>query len=229
MDPRAIAAPLIVVLLVLLAGAVFWGKRVPAAQRWLILLGAFAIGVVLDLGSKEIAFHYLPKPRDTTPIWSWFSWTHARNEGAAFGMFRGKHDFFMVVTLCAFVAVPFFVHVARERVKITALVMGLILAGVAGNFWDRMTFGYVRDFIDVHTAPAGTLYDLTTRLFNTNVWPTFNVADMFITGGAAAAILFLGGEPDEDPAEESAEQPAEEPSDRPDPEGTTQGSPPAPA
>ncbi|MGE0707377.1 MAG: signal peptidase II [Planctomycetota bacterium] len=167
-------------------------RRWPAAERWAILLSAFAVGLWLDIGSKELAFAHLPHDRDSIPVFSWFSWTHAENPGAAFGIFKNKHDFFMVVTLLAFVAVPYFVHVARSRVRLAALVFGLILAGVAGNFWDRMSGGVVRDFIDVHTPASGWLYDTSMRMFKTNIWPTFNVADIFITCGAAAALLFLG-------------------------------------
>ena len=197
----------VILLLALGGGAFVLGKRKPWTQRWSLMLGAFLIGLLLDLVSKEVAFHYLPEPRDTHRIFSWWSWTHARNKGAAFGMFAGKHTFFMVVTLVAFVAVPYFVNVARERIKLTAVVMGLILAGVAGNFWDRMVFGYVRDFIDWHTPPSGFLYDLTMRFFDTNTWPTFNVADIFITCGAVAAVLFLG-QPEEVVVEDKPPEPA---------------------
>ena len=96
-----------------------------------------------------------------------------------------------MVTLAAFVGVPYFVHTAKHMVRSGALVMGLILAGVAGNFWDRMIYGYVRDFIDVHTPPAGVVHDLFQSMpGGRTVWPTFNVADMFITSGAAAIVIY---------------------------------------
>jgi len=174
-----------------------------AALRWGIFIAAFLVGLALDIGSKEVAFHYLPEPRDTHVVWSWFSWTHARNLGAAFSMFEGQQGLFMGMTILAFVGLPYFVHAAEEKVLRTALIMGLVLAGVGGNFWDRMVFGYVRDFIDVHATVGTWLYDLTRDWFGTHIWPTFNVADMFITGGCFAVFFFLGGKPEEE--EESAD------------------------
>ena len=168
--------------------------------RWALFVVACLVGLALDLGSKEVAFAYLPDQHDTHVVWSWFSWTHARNEGAAFSMFAGRHDLFMGMTILACVGLPYFVHASEEKVGRTALIMGLVLAGVLGNFWDRMVFGYVRDFIDVHAATGTWLYDFTRDKFNTHVWPTFNVADMFITGGCAAVFFLLGKREEEEPA-----------------------------
>jgi len=171
--------------------------------RWVVFAWALLAGTTLDLTTKVYAFAHLPQVGDSVPQTAWFSFTHARNEGAAFGMFQGQHTFFMLVTVFAVVAVPYFVQAARQRVALTAAVMGLILSGVLGNFWDRVVHGYVRDFLDVHTPPSGALYDLCMRLFDTHVWPTFNVADVFITCGAVSVVVLLG-HVTEDPAQDEA-------------------------
>ncbi len=175
-----------------------WRAKLPllrrSGARWAVFGWALACGVVLDLASKAYAFEHLPGPRDTIAITSWFSFSHAKNLGAAFGMFERKHAFFMVVTVAALVAVPYFVQVARQRVLGTAAVMGLVLSGVIGNFWDRVVHGHVRDFLDVHTPPSGALYDFFKGTFGTHVWPTFNVADIFITCGAVVVVLLLSKE-----------------------------------
>lgn len=54
------------------------------------------------------------------------------------------------------------------------MVVGLIIGGGLGNFIDRLLFGAVRDFI------------------NLGFWPSFNLADTFITVGAVVLILFHG-------------------------------------
>jgi len=56
-----------------------------------------------------------------------------------------------------------------------ALAATLILAGAIGNTIDRLTWGVVIDFIDLH---AGGWH-----------WPAFNLADSYITVGAALFIL----------------------------------------
>lgn len=163
-------------------------------MRWTLFLVALVLGTALDLGTKHAAFERLPAYGQSYPLTSWFAFTHAENRGAAFGMFQGQHDFFMLVTIVALVAVTFFVHTAPRRSRAIPIVLGLILAGVAGNFWDRITHGFVRDFLDVHTPPAGALHDAFMSTLGRTVWPTFNVADVFITCGAAAMVLFFGRE-----------------------------------
>lgn len=174
-------------------------------RRWVLFYVALVVGTVLDLGTKWWAFEALPHPRSSMPITSWFAFTHATNKGAAFGLFEGQFDFFMLVTLLALVAVPCFVHTAPRRSWGLPIVLGLILSGVIGNFWDRAIHGHVRDFLDVHTPPAGWLHDQCERLLGRTVWPTFNVADVFITGGALLMILVLGKD------EKKVEAPAKTP------------------
>lgn len=161
-------------------------------MRWILFLVALVLGTALDLGTKHVAFERLPRYGDSHAVTSWFAFTHAENRGAAFGMFQGQHDFFMLVTVVAFVAVPYFVHTAPRGSRASPIVLGLILAGVVGNFWDRITHGFVRDFLDVHTPPSGALHDFFMSTVGRTVWPTFNVADVFITCGAAAMVLFAG-------------------------------------
>lgn len=161
--------------------------------RWVVFSVALVCGAALDLISKALAFEALPHLQDTqVVIEGWFSFTHATNRGAAFGLFEGQHTFFMTVSVVAFVAVPYFVHTSprNRRGLLNATILGLILAGVIGNFWDRVVHGFVRDFLDVHTPDSGAVHDFFARWFKSTVWPTFNVADIFITVGAISMVLF---------------------------------------
>ncbi|MCA8921213.1 MAG: signal peptidase II [Planctomycetes bacterium] len=170
--------------------------------RWALFLVALAVGLALDLVSKHKAFEALPGPGSTTVlIEGWFNFTHATNRGAAFGLFEGRHTLFMIMTVLAFVGVPYFVHTAPARAWGLVTTLGLILAGVIGNFWDRVVYGFVRDFLDVHTPNSGSVHDLCQSVFGSTVWPTFNVADVFITTGAVAMIFLWGdGKPKPAPA-----------------------------
>ena len=56
-----------------------------------------------------------------------------------------------------------------------SIALSFILGGAIGNYFDRITHGYVIDFISLH---AFNFY-----------WPTFNVADSFITIGAVIFLL----------------------------------------
>ncbi|MEZ6183638.1 MAG: signal peptidase II [Planctomycetota bacterium] len=181
----------------------------PPWARWVLFFVALVLGVALDLVSKEKAFAALPNPGDSRVVLDgWFNLSHATNFGAAFGLFEGRHTLFMLMTILAFVGVPYFVHTAAPRAWGLIATLGLILAGVIGNFWDRVVHGFVRDFLDVHTPPSGTVHDLFDSVFGQTVWPTFNVADIFITGGAIAMVFLWGEKPAPKPAPEGAPEDA---------------------
>ena len=57
------------------------------------------------------------------------------------------------------------------------LALAFILGGALGNLWDRVTLGYVIDFIEVY--------------YNDLYWPAFNIADSAITIVAIILILDL--------------------------------------
>lgn len=54
--------------------------------------------------------------------------------------------------------------------------IALIIGGAIGNLIDRLTLGYVVDFLDFH--------------WHGYHWPAFNVADSAIVIGVALMILF---------------------------------------
>ena len=58
--------------------------------------------------------------------------------------------------------------------KLDSLIFSIIIGGALGNFYDRLVFNAVPDFIDLH---YGDFH-----------WFTFNVADIFITVGIIAFI-----------------------------------------
>jgi len=150
-------------------------------RRWLLFVVALVLGASLDLGSKHWAFATLPARGGSTDLTSFFSLRLATNEGGAFGLLRGRFELFMAVAIVAFAGLPYFVHSAPRRAIVLPLVVGLALAGVIGNFWDRAVLGHVRDFLDLHTPPPDARH-----------WPTFNVADVFINAGTLLLVLSHG-------------------------------------
>jgi signal peptidase II len=107
--------------------------------------------------------------------------THWTNEGAAFSLFADStspHTVrwgLVVFTLIAALAV--FIALLRlgSRITLATIALALILGGAIGNVHDRIAYGSVIDFIEVH-------------IF-TYHWPDFNVADSSIVVGAC--LLFL--------------------------------------
>lgn len=112
----------------------------------------------------------------------WWNFTYAENPGAAFGFLKGvspglRQALFMLLTLIAFIVIGSIVGRLPPNGWLVATAFAGILAGAAGNFVDRVRFGYVIDFIDM---------DLGFMR-----WPTFNVADIAISVGVVALLLDL--------------------------------------
>ena len=107
--------------------------------------------------------------------------THWLNEGAAFSLFadtaspRTVRVALVVFTCVAALAVLFALVRLGNRVTLTTVALALILGGALGNVHDRIEYGSVIDFIEVH-------------IFNYH-WPDFNVADSAIVTGACLLLL----------------------------------------
>lgn len=96
---------------------------------------------------------------------------HVHNRGIAFGMFSGAGSLVLVGTLL--VGVLLFVFLMRVHPEDHVTIMGgaLVTGGALGNLYDRVEYRYVIDFIGVPR------------------FPTFNVADVWITCGVALIVL----------------------------------------
>ena len=106
--------------------------------------------------------------------------TYIMNAGAAFGFLAQAPPLFrsLFFNLAAFAAMGLIVYYlmkSRDDKPLLILALSLILGGALGNSIDRLRFGAVVDFIDVH--------------WKTYHWPAFNVADAAISLGAMLMIL----------------------------------------
>ncbi len=119
---------------------------------------------------------------------------YAENPAAAFSMtgslpawFRRPFLLGVSTLACVLIAVWYLRMRRPDWALMTAFPM--IIAGALGNLIDRARLAYVVDFIDAYlSAPAGAVSTLVQH-FGTNHWPTFNIADMCIVGGAGLVIL----------------------------------------
>ena len=96
------------------------------------------------------------------------------NEGIAFGLFSFNQDYlYNSLTFLIFIVIIFIIFMIRKSDPLRKYALLLVLAGALGNFFDRLIYKAVPDFIDFH---VGNFH-----------WFIFNVADIFITLG----ILFM--------------------------------------
>jgi signal peptidase II len=140
---------------------------------WMVAAGT----VVADQATKWLASELLSSqpPVVVTPF---FNFVLAHNTGAAFSflaegsgwqrwLFAG-----IAVVAAALISILIRRH-AGERLFCSGL--ALILGGALGNLVDRLAWGHVVDFLQLH---AGAWY-----------WPAFNVADSAITVGAVLVVV----------------------------------------
>ncbi len=189
--------------------------RAPGALLTFLL--TMAIGLALDLWSKDYSFDHLAIYRGTTVIDSqvykavpgWLEFTVTTNKGAVFGLGAGRQTLFVSVSLAAILFLIYlFAH--SEDQRFYQFILGMLLAGVLGNLYDRVVFGYVRDMI--HILPR---------------WPKlfpwiFNVADVLLCTGVGLMVLYSLFNPPRPPAviEEARGKPQINPDERR-PEKTT--------
>jgi signal peptidase II len=144
------------------------------------LAALVALAVVLaDQATKALVERTLVL-HETIPVTPFFALSYVRNTGAAFGVLAAapvgvRLPLFLAVTVVATAAVLSYLRrtPADQRWRVAAL--GAILGGALGNLLDRVRYGEVVDFLDLHW---GGLH-----------WPAFNVADAAITVGVAIVLL----------------------------------------
>jgi len=129
------------------------------------------------------AGYALPQRIQTAPrvlIPGYLELRYAENCGAAFGFFdRGpswlRHALFVSAALTAVLGL-LWMYWRHYGEALFVVSVPMIASGALGNLIDRFRLGYVVDFIRVHYSEQ-------------LVWPTFNVADVMISVGAALLLI----------------------------------------
>ena len=112
-----------------------------------------------------------------------FNLTWVENYGVSLGLFTAKSELgrWLLIAMTGAIASVVAVWLWRERNRQDAFGLGLILGGAVGNILDRIRFGHVVDFADLHfTLPSGS--DFRPFL-------VFNVADAAITIGVLILLF----------------------------------------
>lgn len=104
-----------------------------------------------------------------------FNFTYIGNEGAAWGIFGGKQDFLIIITVLLIVLMGFFAYKNRGKSKVLSTGLSFVTGGALGNLFDRLFYGVVIDFID----------------FEMINFPIFNVADIFVCIGAGLVLIYF--------------------------------------
>jgi signal peptidase II len=168
-------------------------------KKWIWLAGIALLVVSLDQIAKKWASGTLARPvmgyyppacdsdgpveerermaahKQVTVIDGYWHLRYVENCGGAFGFLSGSKEslrkpFFYVTSILASLFLVYLFIKLKEREKVLMVAFAVILGGAIGNVIDRLTLGYVVDFIDWHVQEKAR-------------WPTFNIADIGITVG----------------------------------------------
>ena len=98
------------------------------------------------------------------------------NIGIGFGFLStDSFIFYNLVTFTVGIVIVFLLYIFEQSENIDKFIYSIIIGGALGNFFDRIVYKAVPDFIDLH--------------YNNFHWFTFNVADIFITIGILAFVI----------------------------------------
>jgi signal peptidase II len=151
----------------------------PRRLHWLLLLSAIVI--FLDRLTKTWVTLRIPIGHSIPVLPHFLAISHWTNEGAAFSLFadsnRPQLVHWLLIGFSSFAAliVLFLLIRLGDRFTLTTVALALIFAGALGNIHDRLAYGSVVDFIEVH------IY--------TYHWPDFNIADSSVVTGACLLLL----------------------------------------
>lgn len=145
------------------------------------MLPWLALALVLLIADQATKLLILANYRlgDSTYVTSFFNIVRAHNTGAAFSFLAAASGWQRwLFTGIGVAATLFILYLLRTHPgqKLFCFSLACILGGAVGNVIDRVLYGYVVDFLQVHW---------------NNRWyfPAFNVADAAITAGAVGLIL----------------------------------------
>jgi signal peptidase II len=152
---------------------------VPRRLHWLLLLSAVVI--FLDRLTKTLVSARIPIGGAVPVLPGILRITHWTNEGAAFSLFADTASpntvrwALIAFSLLAGLVVLVAMIRLGNQFNLTTVALALVFAGALGNVHDRIVYGSVVDFIEVH-------------VFSYH-WPDFNVADSAIVTGACLLLL----------------------------------------
>ena len=160
------------------------GNKVQGLLKWLSLS---AIIIVIDLWTKHLvqqSFQY----GEHLVVTSFFDLVRYHNEGAAFSFLADaggwQRVFFTSISVIASIVIIYLIYKNSSNSnfsnksstqKLFCFGLALVLGGALGNLYDRVTLGYVVDFLFFH--------------YQTFYWPAFNVADSAICVGVVLLLI----------------------------------------
>jgi signal peptidase II len=140
-------------------------------------LSAGAIIVILDQLTKWLIQEVVLHTARYIEVTNFFNIVEVWNRGVSFGLFASDFPWtpHLLSALAIAISIVLIVWLRKAETTFMALALGIVIGGAVGNVIDRLVWGQVYDFLDLHAAGYH--------------WPAFNVADAAISLGVGLIIL----------------------------------------
>ena len=194
-----------------------------------LFFGVAAFGIAADLVTKYLAVAYLADGSIVRFLPGLLHFEYTVNYGAVFGIGQGKRPVFILVSILALGFLSYLFSTSAKQ-RSYQLILGMLLAGVLGNLYDRAVYGHVRDML--HALPGWYWPQSLAKAFPSidllqqPIFPyIFNLADVFLVCGVSFmlihGIFFAPPAPNPSPSSKSR-HPTSTPSQPPDQNSTNQ-------
>jgi signal peptidase II len=147
------------------------------ASRILVVAGVAVVVFVIDRVTKTWVSENIPLGTARPVLGDYVRIVHAQNTGAAFGLLPERTTLLSVLSVVAVLAIVYYYRQIASNSTLVSATLGMQLGGAFGNLLDRVTQGYVVDFVDVGVGDI-------------RFW-AFNVADSSIVVGIILVTLAL--------------------------------------
>lgn len=145
-------------------------------MNWRWGLGVAALVLATDRISKAWLIDLVQAAGGYIEVTGFFNLVMVWNRGISFGLLPSEGTGrWLLIAVTAAIVVALVAWLARATERWLALSLGLVIGGATGNIFDRVYYGAVADFFDVHA-------------FGYH-WPAFNVADSAIVVGVGMLAL----------------------------------------
>jgi signal peptidase II len=173
--------------------------------RILFFVVIAGIGIVADLGSKDMVFRKIGMPGTyrlvEEPELAGIYWIlgdvlgfqTSLNQGALFGMGQGQIFWLTLLSFVFLIGILIWVIHSAWKSRFLIIVLGLIVAGIIGNLYDRLG---LHGLHWGNGEPVYAVRDWILVMLGSYPWPNFNIADSMLVCGAIllAFYSFLMGD-----------------------------------
>ncbi len=132
----------------------------------------FLVSIAVFLIDRIIKNYIVKRVESIKVIANIFHITYVKNYGVGFGLLQNQTLFIIIISFLVLFAIAYYYRKIPDKMYVQTAI-ALIIGGTLGNLFDRLSFGYVIDYLDFR------------------IWPVFNLADGALVVGVCFLVYYL--------------------------------------